>query len=79
MDTVPREVDAGMCRVLNNFGELAVRVLERHVGLAQKLRAARLALTRHLELLSSLAASHDPSALDLMQGQLQPPGPEFGY
>jgi hypothetical protein len=32
-------VDACMCRVLNNFGELAVRILERHVGLAARLKA----------------------------------------
>eukprot|EP00983_Pelagomonas_calceolata_P124290 1161091-Pelagomonas_calceolata.AAC.8 len=34
-------VDAGMCRLLNNFGEIAVRVLERHIDLAVRLEEAR--------------------------------------
>ncbi|KAF5839108.1 hypothetical protein DUNSADRAFT_1506 [Dunaliella salina] len=42
MDPVPRKVDAGMCRLLNNFGEIAVRVLERHIGIAVRLAQARL-------------------------------------
>lgn len=41
MDTVPRRVDAGMCRVLNNFGEMAVRALERHLELAERLKSAQ--------------------------------------
>lgn len=48
-----------MCRVLNNFGELAVRVLERHVGLAHRLRAARAALPPRL---SHLLAAAEGSA-----------------
>ncbi|KAF5839106.1 hypothetical protein DUNSADRAFT_1504 [Dunaliella salina] len=41
MDNVPWRVDAGMCRLLNNFGEIAVRVLERHISLAVRLEEAR--------------------------------------
>uniref|UniRef100_A0A7S3QZQ4 GAF domain-containing protein n=1 Tax=Dunaliella tertiolecta TaxID=3047 RepID=A0A7S3QZQ4_DUNTE len=41
LDYLPRKVDAGMCRLLNNFGEIAVRVLERHIGLAVRLAEAR--------------------------------------
>ncbi len=37
-----------MCRVLNNFGELAVRVLERHLQLADRLATIRHALPRSL-------------------------------
>jgi hypothetical protein len=36
-----RRVDAGMCRMINNFGEIAVRVLERHIGLYSRLSRAR--------------------------------------
>ncbi len=37
-----------MCRVLNNFGELAVRVLERHLQLADRLATVRHSLPRAL-------------------------------
>lgn len=40
----PRSFDAGACRVLNNFGELAVRVLERYLGLAKRLHRAQQAV-----------------------------------
>jgi hypothetical protein len=55
-------VDAGMCRVLNNFGEIAVRVLERHVGLAQRLQAARMALPPQLARLQLAASTGLPDA-----------------
>lgn len=73
MQTHTRRVDAGMCRVLNNFAEVAVRVLERHVGLAHRLRAARAALPPQLDrLLTAAAQGMDPEAASL-------PGAAEGY
>jgi GAF domain-containing protein len=41
MDGAARTVSANDCRLLNNFAELAVRALERHVKLYERLDFAR--------------------------------------